>query len=81
MEQEKFVPTYTLTSLEMSGLNECYYQLLDVLPQRKMTVTTDNIITQEDLAQWPYLSAIQIPCIKANVNLLIGSNAPKLLEP
>ncbi len=82
MGQEKVVPTYTLTGLEASGLNdECYYQLPDVLTQRKMPVTSDNIITQEDLARWPYLSTIQIPCIKASVDLLIGSNAPKLLEP
>ncbi len=82
MGQEKVVPTYTLTGLEVSGLNsECYYQLPNVLTQREMPVTSDNIITQEGLARWSYLSAIQIPCIKANVDLLIGSNAPKLLEP
>lgn len=82
MGQEKIVQIYTLTGLEESGLyNECYNQLPDVLTQRKMPATTDNIITQEDLALWPYLSAIQIPCIKVIVDLLIGSNTPKLLEP
>lgn len=64
MGQQKVVPTYTLTGLEVSGLNsECYYQLPVVLTQRKMPVTSDNIITQQDLARWSYLSAIQIPSI------------------
>lgn len=47
MGQEKVVPTYTLNGLEVSALNtECYYQLPDVLTQKKMPVTTDIIIKQ-----------------------------------
>lgn len=73
--QEKVVPIYTRNGLEVSGLNdEYYYQLQDVL-------VTDKIITKDNLLQWPYLSAIQVPCIKANIDLLIGSIAPKLQEP
>ena len=41
----------------------------------------DNIVTEEDLAKWSYLAKVKIPSIKANVDLLIGSNAPKMLEP
>lgn len=59
MGQQKVIPTYTLTGLEVSGLiSECYYQLPDVLTQRKMPVTSHNIITPEDLEQWSYLSDI-----------------------
>lgn len=46
-----------------------------------MLVTSDNIVTQEDVEKWPYLSDVQIPSIEANVDLLIGTNAPWLLEP
>ena len=38
-------------------------------------------MTEEDLAKWSYLAKVKSPSIKANVDLLIGSNAPKMLEP
>lgn len=46
-----------------------------------MPVTTSNIVTQEELQQWPYLTDVQIPCTDANVDVLTGTNAPKVLEP
>lgn len=46
-----------------------------------MPVSTDNIIKEDDLAQWPYLDGISIRHIQADVELLIGTNASKLLEP
>lgn len=80
--QEKIVPAYALARLEVADLNaECYYQLPEVLTQETMSVSSDNIIKPKDLAHWPHLSGIQIPRIKAKVELLIGSNAPKILEP
>ncbi len=53
----------------------------EVLTQKKMPVTTDNIATAADVKRWPHLSKIHIPSIKANVDMLIGANAPRLLEP
>ncbi len=82
MGQERVVPSTLLKGLEVSGLNgDTFYNLPEVLTQRKMPVTSDNIVTQEDIVKWPYLSEVQIPSIEANVDLLIGTNAPKLLEP
>ncbi|KAL7840982.1 hypothetical protein SRHO_G00246730 [Serrasalmus rhombeus] len=46
-----------------------------------MPVSTANIIQRKDLAKWPYLDGISIPHIQADVELLIGTNASKLLEP
>lgn len=46
-----------------------------------MPVPTCNIISDEELAKWPYLNGIHIPYIQANVDLLIGTNASKLMEP
>ena len=67
---------------EVAGLDSnSFYSLPEVLTQNKMPVTTSNIVTQEELQKWPYLSDVQIPCIHANVDLLIGTNAPKVLEP
>ena len=46
-----------------------------------MPVTTDNIISEEELSKWPYLRDVTIPHITADVDLLIGTNASKLMEP
>ena len=82
MGQERVVPAYSLSSLEVSGLeNNLFYKLPEVLTQKKMPVSPDNIVKDEDLAKWPYLSEVKIPSLMANVDLLIGSNAPRMLEP
>lgn len=82
MGQEAIVPAYSLTGLEVSSLDDNnFYQLPEVLTQQKMPVSTDNLIKSEDLAKFPYLSKVHIPNINANVDLLIGTNAPKILEP
>lgn len=46
-----------------------------------MPVGPANIITTETLKKWPYLNNVDIPEIHAEVELLIGTNASKLLEP
>lgn len=82
MGQRKVVPAYSLTGLEVSDLDGSDFHLLpEVLTQSKMPVTVDNMMTPEELAKWPHLSKVKIQSIKANVDLLIGTNAPKILEP
>lgn len=46
----------TKTGLEVSSL-DCnnFYPLPEVLTQQKMPGSTDNLITSEDLAKFPYL--------------------------
>ena len=46
-----------------------------------MPVSTGNLISQAELEKWPYLHAVRIPRIAANVDLLIGTNASRLMEP
>ena len=82
MGQEAVVPAYSLTGLEVAELDGNDFHILpEVLTQRKMPVTAENMATPEELAEWPYLANIHIPHLKANVDLLIGTNAPKMLEP
>ncbi|KAK0147803.1 hypothetical protein N1851_012494 [Merluccius polli] len=82
MGQERVVPAYSLSGLEVSDLDSNnLYALPEVYTQKEMPVTVTNMITSEDLAKWPYLSKVRIPSVKANVDLLIGTNAPKVLEP
>lgn len=46
-----------------------------------MPVTTNNIITEEELSKWSYLKDIQIHRINTGVDLLIGKNSSKLMKP
>lgn len=82
MGQERVVPGYSLRGLEVSSINGgMFYELPQTLTQKKMPISDDNIVAADDLVKWPYLAKLDIPRIEANVDLLIGSNAPKLLEP
>lgn len=46
-----------------------------------MPVHQCNIPRQEDLDRWPHLRHIKILEINSGVDLLIGTNVPKALEP
>ena len=82
MGQVKVVPTFAVSGMEVADLaGKSFYPLPEVLTQREMPVTPDNIVTAADLERWPYLFKVHISSIKANVDLLIGTNAPRLLEP
>ena len=82
MGQKKVVPTFAVSGMEVAGLaGKSFYPLPEILTQKEIPVTPDNIVTAADLERWPYLSKVHVPTIEANVDLLIGSNAPRLLEP
>ena len=82
MNQENSVPTHVISGLEVSALDrDNFSPLPDTFTQKEMPVTTNNIPRQSDLAQWPYLSEVNIPSISAKVELIIGTNAPTLIEP
>lgn len=81
VEQERVIFTNILHGLEVSDIySNFFYSLPEVFTHYKMSVTTDNIVTQEILANWPCLADIHIPNITADVGLLFGTNAPQLLE-
>lgn len=44
--------------------------------KKKMPVSTDNIISDEERANWPYLKGIQIPFIRVDIDLLIKPMPP-----
>ncbi len=44
-------------------------------------MSRDKIVTQRDLDKWSYLKGVKIPQIPADVDLLIGANASKVMEP
>lgn len=82
MGQRKVVNAYVLSGLEVSGMGAAdFIELPDVLTQRTMPVSTLNIPRQADIDPWPYLKDVILHDIHANVDLLIGTDAPKVLEP
>lgn len=82
MAPDQKVPSFILQGLEIAGYDDQqFYELPEVLTQKKMPVSTCSIIPDEELAKWPYLNSIHIPRIQADVDLLIGTNASRLMEP
>ena len=82
LSYEKTIRSIMMSGLEVSELKSSKFMpIAEVYTQRSMPVTRDNIPTQEDLAEWPYLSEIQLPQIDSEVDLLIGMNAANVMEP
>ena len=49
--------------------------------QESMSVSREQVPSQEDLNRWTYLSHIAVPALDAEVGILIGNNVPKATEP
>ena len=82
MGTEKIVKSYELTGLEVGNMEDgTFLKLPKVYTQTKIPVTKRNILTQTDLNRWPYLQEIQVKEFDADVDLLIGVNTPKAMEP
>ncbi|XP_035983363.1 uncharacterized protein LOC118557443 [Fundulus heteroclitus] len=82
MGQEKPVQTYNVSGLQVCSLDgDDFIELPEVFTQPAIPVNSENITCEEDLKQWPYLQAVQLKSISAEVSLLIGVNVPKALEP
>lgn len=82
MGSKASVFSHRLSGLEVASLTgKRFYGLPEVYTQERMPVSMDNLIRGEELEKWTYLNGVRIPHIQADVELLIGTNASKLLEP
>ena len=82
MGQEKVVESCIVSHLEVAGLGSDWYcEMPGLFTQRKMPVNRTNIPRQQDLQRWPHLKHVFLPEIDADVELLIGMNVPRALEP
>lgn len=82
MGQERSIKSYELTGLEIGNLKGgIYLDLPTVYTQSKIPISKENIPTQKDLERWPYLSGIQLNKIDADIELLMGIDVPKAMEP
>lgn len=82
MGQEKVVGSHVVSDLEIAGLDEhVFCELPDLYTQNNMPVHRGNIPRQEDLLRWSHLTHLKITEISSGIDLLIGMNVPKALEP
>lgn len=82
MGQKKVVGTNLVSGLEVARLDSTEScELPDVYTQKTMPVHKGNITHQADINRWPYLRKIQLTELDSEIDLLIGSNVPKALEP
>lgn len=58
-----------------------FIELPDVLTQRTIPVSTLNVPRQADVNQWSYLKQVKLYDIDAGIDFLIGTDAPKVMEP
>ena len=71
-----------LVNLEVSDLNDSITVDLPMVYSRpSLPVSTDTIGAQEDVNRWPHLNGIKLQSIEAEIGLLIGSDAPQVLQP
>ena len=82
MGQEKVVSSYIVPELEVAALeDDSFIELPKAYTQLSMPVHKANIPTNKDLTRWPYLKHISLPQIEAGIELLIGTNVPRAMEP
>lgn len=82
MGHEKRVKTYRLTELEVGSLNgNSFIDLPGVFTQSSIPVSQENIPKQDDIRRWPYLNDVHLDSTEAEVDLLVGVNVPKAMEP
>ena len=82
MEQIKTVSSYELSGLEVGNLEgNTFIELPKVYTQDAIPVTKENVATQKDISKWPHLKEVKLNEIEADIDLLIGSNTPRALEP
>ena len=82
MEKENSRADCCVVSLDVLDIDEeNLVELPVVFTRPSLPVTIESAATQQDVRRWRYLSEVRIPNLDANVGLLIGSNAPEILEP
>lgn len=82
MGNKSIVNTNIISGLQVAALdNNDYIDLPDVINQKTMPVSKYNVPHQNDIDKWPYLQNVKLHDIDADVELLIGTDASKVMEP
>lgn len=82
MGDQRTVSCKALPDLEVSSLEgDEFIELAGVFTQKAIPASQENIPTQDDVDRWPHLRGVRIPSIKADIDLLIGTDVARALEP
>ncbi|KAL3975057.1 hypothetical protein ACER0C_023683 [Sarotherodon galilaeus] len=80
--EQKLMNSFVISGLEVCGLEDSkFVDLPKVFTHTSIPVSSGNIPKQSDIQKWPYLHEVRLPEIEANVDLLIGANCAKAMEP
>ena len=80
--QRRVVETSIVRGLEIAGLDRNNFcDLPGLYTQQTLPVHKGNITRQCDIEQWPHLSSVHLPEVDLEIELLIGLDVPKALEP
>ena len=72
----------SVVRLEIFDLdNQNCVELPNVYSTPNLPIRPECIGKQEDVERWPHLTGIAIPHIDAEIGLLIGSDAPEIMQP
>ena len=82
MAQEDSPFESSIVTLEVFDPSENnFIELPTVFSSVKLPVVKESMATQRDVEKWPHLEGIELPEINAEVTLLIGTDAPEVLQP
>ncbi|XP_015754707.1 PREDICTED: uncharacterized protein LOC107334288 [Acropora digitifera] len=82
MDSDNVKSDSLVVNLEVSDLQgRNVLELSSAFSRAKLPVTVEDVAVQSDVERWFYLKDIYLPCIDANMELLIGNDVPKALEP
>ena len=82
LTQSELVKSTIIQGLEVYDLEgKNAIEIPKAYTQSKLPVGRADIPTQEEVEKWPHLRQIPLPRIDAEIELLIGNNVPRALEP
>lgn len=74
--------SHIVSGLEVAALNkEDICELPNAYTQVRMPIHKGNIPKQSDFQRWPHMKHVHLPEINVGIELLIGTNVPKAMEP
>lgn len=82
MGQQHTQTSHVISGLEISDINGVnVLELPPVYTQPTLPASRTDVISPEDIENYPYLSDIELPRIDSDVGILIGVNVPRAMEP
>lgn len=80
--QGAMIDCSVICGMEICGVDENnFINLPSVYTLDKIPVSKKDIISNEDLKEWPHIKSINIPEFDVEIGLMIGNNVPQALEP